>query len=62
MSFSVVKINGDPNSPDLKEFIMDSSTDASSLPTDVADGSVAYTSDLSKVYVFKSGTWVEAVG
>ena len=59
MSYSIVKINDQPNNPLLKEFIIDSTTDVATLPTDVADGSSAYVKDLSKIYLFKSGTWVE---
>lgn len=60
MSFSVVRINGEPNSDKLKEFIIDSASDVSSLPVvDVADGSVAYIKDLSSVYIFKDGQWAE---
>lgn len=60
MSYSVVKINDEPNSPLLKEYILDSASDVATLPTDVADGSYAYIKDLSKIYLFKSGAWVEA--
>ena len=61
MSYSIVKINDKPNNPLLKEFIIDSASDVATLPTtDVADGSSAYIKDLSKIYLFKSGTWVEA--
>ena len=42
MSYSVVKINDEPNSPLLKEYILDSASDVATLPTDVADGSSAY--------------------
>lgn len=59
MSYSIVKVNDQPNNPLLKEFIIDSASDVASLPTDVADGSAAYIKDLSKIYLFKSGTWVE---
>ena len=60
MSYSIVKINDKPNNPLLKEFIIDSTSDVVNLPTtDVADGSSAYIKDLSKIYLFKSGTWVE---
>lgn len=56
MSVSLVKINDKPNSEKYKEFIMDSESDV--LPvTDVADGSIAYVSDLSKFFVFKNGQW-----
>lgn len=58
MSYSLVKVNGKPVSTNHVEIIIDSSSDVSSLPTDVADGSMAYTSDLTSVYLFKSGTWV----
>ena len=61
LSISVVKVNDKPASVDYKELIMDSSSDVSSLPTNVADGSVAYTADLSSIYIFKNGTWVSAV-
>ena len=61
MSYSIVKVNDQPNNPLLKEFIIDSASDVATLPTtDVADGSSAYIKDLSKIYLFKSGTWVEA--
>lgn len=61
MSYSIVKVNDQPNNPLLKEFILDSVSDVATLPTtDVADGSSAYIKDLSKIYLFKSGTWVEA--
>ena len=59
MSYSIVKINDKPNNPLLKEFIIDSASDVATLPIDVADGSAAYLKDLSKVYLFKSGTWTE---
>lgn len=59
MSYSIVKINDQPNNPLLKEFIIDYASDVATLPTDVADGSSAYIKDLSKIYLFKSGTWVE---
>ena len=58
MSISIVKVQDQPVSTQYTEFIMDSSSDASSLPTNVADGSIAYTSDLSSVYLFKNGSWV----
>lgn len=57
MSFSIVKIYDKPVSTQYTEIIMDDSSDVSSLPTNVADGSVAYTADLSSIYLFKSGTW-----
>jgi hypothetical protein len=62
MSFSIVTVNGKPNSQDLKTIIMDSESDLSILPLDVADGSSAYTKDLSHIYNFLNGTWVEAGG
>ena len=61
MSYSIVKLNGEPNSPNLMEIIIDSASDVSSLPTNIADGSIAYVSNYSKVYTLKSGVWVEAV-
>lgn len=60
MSIGLIRVNGEPNSPDLKEYIMDSVSDVSSLPTDCADGSVAYTKDFSSFYTFFNGTWTEA--
>lgn len=60
MSVSVVKINNEPNSPLFKELVMDSTSDVSSLPTDVADGSIAYIKDLSHIYICKDGVWGEA--
>ena len=62
MSYSIVKINGKPSSPLLKEFIIDSEDDVNSLPTDVVDGSSAYTKDLAHIYLFMSGSWEEAGG
>lgn len=59
MGYSVVKINGMPTSTQLVEYIIDSESDISSLPTGVADGSTAYTKDLSKIYLFKNGSWTE---
>ena len=59
MSYSLVKINDYPVSTQLAEYIIDSASDISTLPTDVADGSTAYIKDLSKVYLLKSGTWTE---
>lgn len=59
MSYSVVKTNDKPDSPLLKEYILDTASDVEDLPIDVADGSSAYVKDLSKIYLFKSGTWVE---
>ena len=58
MSFSIVKVQDRPISTQYTEIIMDSSSDASSLPANVADGSIAYTSDLSSIYLFKGGSWV----
>lgn len=49
-----------PADTKLTEFIIDSASDVSSLPTNVADGSSAYTKDLSKIYLLKDGTWTEA--
>ncbi len=48
-----------PVDTELTEFIIDSSNDVDSLPTDIADGSSAYTKDLSKIYLLKDGTWTE---
>lgn len=62
MSISVVKRNDKPNLISLTEFIIDSPSDVNSLPTTVADGSVAYTADLSAIYILKSGRWVENGG
>lgn len=62
MSCSIVKVNGEPNSTLLMEYIMDSEADVSSLPVNVADGSFSYTKDLSCIYVFKGGSWVKANG
>ena len=59
MSYSIVKINDKPNNPLFKEFILDDPSDAVTLPTDVADGSYAYTKDLTHIYIFKSGAWGE---
>lgn len=60
MSFALVRVNGQPNSDKLKEFIIDSESDVSSLPTtDIADGSVAYIKDLSNIYMYKNGSWIE---
>lgn len=61
MGFCLVKINDRPNSPNLKEFILDSVSDKYNLPLDVADGSIAYTKTLSNIYIFKSGSWVEVI-
>lgn len=60
MSYSVVRVDDEPNNPLLKEFIIDSALDVITLPTDVADGSYAYTKDLAHVYMFKGGSWGEA--
>lgn len=60
MSLSIVKVNGMPNSPTLTEYIIDGPEDINDLPTNVADGSCAYTPDLSHIYNLKSGVWVEA--
>lgn len=60
MSFSLVKINDKPNAQNLKEYIMDSVSDVPRLPVDCADGSVAYTKNLSHVYTFLNGEWTEA--
>lgn len=59
LSYSAVKVNDNPVNTKLAEFIIDSASDVSSLPTDVADGSSAYTKDLSKIYLLKDGTWTE---
>lgn len=59
MSYTIVRVNDEPNSAQLKEIIIDASTDVSALPTDVADGSSAYTKDLSHIYLFKGGAWTE---
>lgn len=59
MSYSIVKTNDKPNSPFLKEYILDSASDVATLPTDIADGSSAYTKDLAHIYLFKSGVWEE---
>ena len=62
MSCSIVKVNGEPNSTLLMEYIMDSEADVSSLPVNVADGSISYTKDLSCIYVHKGGSWVKVDG
>lgn len=59
MSYSIVRVNDQPNSTQLMEYIIDSASDVSALPTNVADGSSAYIKDLSKIYLFKDGTWTE---
>lgn len=59
MSYSIVRINDEPNSAQFKELIIDAPADVSTLPTDVADGSRAYTKDLSHIYLFKGGAWTE---
>jgi hypothetical protein len=59
MSASVVRVNGQPNSPKLMEYVLDSPSDVSGLSTDVADGSQAWTKDLLHIYIFKGGTWSE---
>lgn len=59
LSYSIVKVYGMPVDTELTEFIIDSSNDVDSLPTDIADGSSAYTKDLSKIYLLKDGTWTE---
>ena len=59
MSHVIVKVNDKPNNALYTEFIIDSASDVSSLPVDVADGSVAYTANLANIYILKSGTWVE---
>lgn len=60
MSASLVKINDNPSSADLMEYIMDSASDVQSLSTDCADGSIAYTANLQYVYLLKNGVWVQA--
>jgi hypothetical protein len=60
MSISIVKINDKPNSADLMEYIMDSVSDVYSLPTDCADGSIAYTANLKYIYILKNGAWTQA--
>ena len=60
MSYSIVKVNDKPASTELIEYILDSASDVSNLPTNVADGSSAYIKDLSKIYLLKDGTWTEA--
>lgn len=60
MSASIVKINDKPNNADLIEYIMDSISDIYTLPTDCADGSIAYTANLQFVYLLKNGVWVQA--
>lgn len=49
-------------SRDVFEFVMDSESDLGDLPgiNDILPGSVAYTADLSKIYVLSpSDTWTE---
>ena len=60
MSISIVKMNGKPADATLTEYIIDSISDVASLPTNVADGSMAYTADLAYIYLLKNGTWVSA--
>jgi len=59
MSHAIVKVNDKPNSALYTEYVIDSTSDVSSLPTNVADGSIAYTANLAHIYILKSGTWVE---
>lgn len=55
--FSTVKDSSTKNgyfAPSVKEFLIDSDSDVSSLPTDCIAGSVAYTANLSSVYILSN--------
>ena len=50
MSVHIVKINEQPNSADYVEYMIDSASDVSSLPTNVAPGSFASTTNMLNIY------------
>ncbi len=63
MSISIVKQNEAPNSIMLMEYMIDAESEISSLPTNIAPGSIAATADLNAIYrLNNSGTWVKVGG
>ena len=65
MSIHLVKWGGDGHESNYKEFLMDSTSDLSQLPTGLTDppatpGSLAYTKDLEHTYMLSNdNTWQE---
>ena len=58
MGYAIIKIGDHYNDQTRAEIIMAATDDETSLPTDVAVGSVAYREDMSAQYLFGvSGSW-----
>ena len=59
MNLKAIKLNGNPNSADYMEYLIDSPSDISSLPVDIAPGSVAATASYDYIYRLNNNkTWV----
>lgn len=64
MAYKIVKsAGGVPESAEKVEVLIESSSDLSSLPDDIAPGSVAYTASMSAMYMKAiDGTWTQIGG
>lgn len=64
MAFKITKSSSGAEESDNKcEVLIDSSSDLSSLPDDLAPGSMAYTASLSDMYMKAiNGTWTQIGG
>lgn len=55
MSVVVVSVNGKPNNPDQKTFMLDEASEINTLSTDCAPGSFAALTDFSKIWRLSAG-------
>ena len=64
MAFSVLKsTSGTQESANKVEILIDAANDLNTLPTEYAPGSIAYTADLSQMYMKSlDGTWTRIGG